>query len=84
MGFLCFWQKSQEVHISLLVIDSDKRKLGHGHLVMEYLHKKARDQGCKVTLSSFRKNQSAIRFYKSIGYEISGGDEHFVDMEKSE
>ncbi len=47
---------------------------------MLHLHNQARESGRKITLSSFKKNEGAIRFYETLGYKIIGSDENFVDM----
>jgi len=81
IGYICFCIKESEVHVSLLIIDQDKRSLGYGRMVMERIHSEVRKRNCSVTLSSFRNNSSAIRFYEKAGYRVVGGDEHFLDME---
>ena len=83
IGYICIHEKSLEIHISLLIVEPEERNLGYGRLTMAHIHKQARQRGCKVTLSSFRNNESAIRFYEKLGYTIVGGDEHFVDMAKN-
>ena len=78
VGFVCYYVKASDLHLSLLVIDPDKRDRGLGRRVMEHLQSLA----SRVTLSSFRNNYAAVRFYESLGYRIVGGDEHFVDLER--
>ena len=68
IGYVCYCVKGLEIHVSLLIIDEDKRSLGHGRMVMERIHSEARKRNCSVTLSSFRKNSSAIKFYEKVGY----------------
>lgn len=80
VGFVCYWRKTNELHLSLLIIVEDKRNIGYGQAVMERLHAEARRQNGFVTLSSFRKNLSAIKFYEKLRYSVVGGDDHFVDM----
>lgn len=80
VGYVCFSQKTAEIHLSLLIIDADKRGRGLGQLVMTRLHELARESGSKVTLSSFKNNTGAIKFYERLGYKTVGSDEHFVDM----
>ena len=80
IGYICYWEKANEIHLSLLIINSDARSEGYGTLVMNRLHEIARAKRSKVTLSSFRNNTGAIKFYERLGYKVIGGDEHFVDM----
>lgn len=81
IGYICYWSKASEMHVSLLIVDDAERGRGYGRNAMEYVHAMARQQGCRITLSSFRENVSAIKFYEKLGYAIVGGDEHFIDME---
>jgi ribosomal protein S18 acetylase RimI-like enzyme len=80
VGYICYWEKASEIHISLLIIDAKERGLGFGRKAMAYLHAEAHKRNCRVTLSSFRKNVEAIKFYEGLGYVAAGGDEHFLDM----
>ncbi len=80
VGYICFFKKEAEIHLSLLIVDAEKRDRGYGRLAMIHLHELARLDDRKVTLSSFRRNVEAIKFYKRLGYIEIGGDEHFVDM----
>ena len=81
LGYICFYQSSLEIHISLIIILPEKQRCSYGRQAMLHLHDQARQSGRKVTLSSFKENVSAIRFYETLGYKIVGSDEHFVDME---
>lgn len=49
---------------------------------MSRLEKYAHDHNKKVTLSSFKANEGAIKFYKSMGYIVTSEDEHFLDLSK--
>lgn len=80
IGYICYWSKNSEIHLSLLIVEPGYRSQGCGQLVMTQLHERARTQHSKVTLSSFRKNTGAVKFYERLGYKEIGGDEHFVDM----
>lgn len=80
VGYICYWQSDFEIHISLLIIFPEKQRHSYGRQLMLLLHDQAFRCGLKITLSSFKKNTRAIRFYENIGYKIVGSDEHFVDM----
>ncbi len=48
---------------------------------MNYVHKLADAEGRnQVTLSSFIRNEAAVRFYKSLGYQLIDSDEHFYSL----
>lgn len=48
---------------------------------MNVVHEMAREQGrSHVTLSSFTRNESAVRFYKSLGYKVTESDENFLSL----
>ena len=81
IGYICFYQSDLETHVSLIIIFPEKQRHSYGRQLMLYLHNQARQFGRKITLSSFKKNEGAIRFYENLGYKIVGGDEDFVDME---
>jgi ribosomal protein S18 acetylase RimI-like enzyme len=81
IGFICFYQSDLEMHISLMMILPEKQRCSYGRQVMLHLHDHARQSSRKVTLSSFKQNFRAIRFYETLGYKVVESDEHFVDME---
>ncbi len=80
VGYICFFEKASEIHLSLLIVDAESRDRGNGRLAMNHLHALARADRRMVTLSSFRKNAGAINFYERLGYIATGGDENFIDM----
>lgn len=80
VGYICFWQSDLEIHVSLIIIVPEKQRHSYGRQIMLHLHNQARESGRKITLSSFKKNEGAIRFYETLGYKIIGSDENFVDM----
>ncbi len=52
-----------------------------GGRVMNVVYEMAREQGrSHVTLSSFTRNESALRFYKSLGYKVTESDENFLSL----
>jgi len=80
IGFICYFEKASEIHLSLLIINSKNRNCSYGQLAMSKIHELAILKRFKVTLSSFRSNIGAIKFYERLGYKTIGGDEHFIDM----
>jgi ribosomal protein S18 acetylase RimI-like enzyme len=80
VGYICFWQSDLEMHVSLIIILPEKQRRSYGRQIMLHLHNQARESGRQITLSSFKQNEGAIRFYETLGYRIVGSDENFVDM----
>lgn len=79
---LCFKPYDNAYHIHLLIISPQYQDQSLGKKVMSLIHEKAhQEQRNQVTLSSFRNNTRAIRFYQSLGYQvIDDSDEDFVGM----
>jgi GNAT superfamily N-acetyltransferase len=80
VGYICYWKTAAEIHVSLLILNPEMRGFGFGRQIMKHVHNEARKNNCKLTLSSFRKNVAAIKFYESLGYITSVSDENFVDL----
>ncbi|MBF4437605.1 N-acetyltransferase, partial [Vibrio anguillarum] len=69
------------IHVHLLIVFPEFQNQKLGESVMNMIHKIARDQGrSHVTLSSFTRNESAVRFYKSLGYKVTECDENFLSL----
>lgn len=48
---------------------------------MDHVHHLAKHElRDNVTLSSFMRNEKAVKFYKQLGYEIKEADEHFYSL----
>lgn len=82
IGYICYFPKETEVHVSLLIIFDAFQSKGYGKIVMSKIEQNALKQNKKVTLSSFKANERAVSFYKSMGYEVISEDEHFLDLSK--
>lgn len=80
VGYVCFFETASELHVSLLIIFDDFRNKKYGRNIMETLQQRAFQKSLKVTLSSFKNNTGAIRFYKNMGYDINAEDAYFYDM----
>jgi len=80
VGYVCFFETPSELHVSLLIIFDDFRNKMYGRNIMETLQQRAFQKSLKVTLSSFKNNTGAIRFYKTMGYDIVAEDAYFYDM----
>ena len=83
VGLACFKPYDNAYHIHLLIILPQYQGRSLGKQVMALIHKRAtEDQRSQITLSSFRSNTRAIRFYQSLGYQVvADNDDNFVGME---
>lgn len=80
VGYACINNTQDELHVSLLIILKEHRGHSIGEAAMKLLQQRARDNSQRVTLSSFKNNTGAVRFYQRLGYEIASEDGHFYDM----
>lgn len=81
VGMLCFKPYDNALHVHLLIVFPEFQNQKLGERVMNMVHEIAREQGRNhVTLSSFTRNESAVRFYKSLGYEVTESDENFLSL----
>ncbi|AZL84717.1 GNAT family N-acetyltransferase [Aliivibrio salmonicida] len=83
LGFICVKQEQTSVHFHLLLIFEKYQNKGVGSAVMKYYQRYYSDRVIKVSLSAFKCNQKVIDFYSALGYQITGENEHFFDMERS-
>ncbi|GMQ46714.1 GNAT family N-acetyltransferase [Vibrio sp. 10N] len=82
VGLLCFKPYENAFHIHFLVVAPSQQGKKIGTCVMSMVHDKAiANKKDRVTLSSFTRNNKAIAFYESIGYETIEADDNFVSME---
>ncbi|ENG7994447.1 GNAT family N-acetyltransferase [Vibrio vulnificus] len=81
VGMLCFKPYENAFHVHLLIVFPEFQNQQLGGRVMNVVHEMAREQGrSHVTLSSFIRNESAVRFYKSLGYKVTENDENFLSL----
>lgn len=80
IGYVCFFETTSELHISLLIIIHSFRNKTYGRNIMENLQQRALQKSLKVTLSTFKNNTGAVRFYKNMGYNIIAEVAYFYDM----
>ncbi|MDN3648560.1 GNAT family N-acetyltransferase [Reinekea marina] len=83
IGYLCFKRYDQAIHIHLLILKPQWQNRGYGRKVMEFIHSMARLEQRDITLSSFKINTKAVSLYRSLGYHLSGEEEHFLLFRKS-
>lgn len=80
VGFIAHHTTDADLHLSLLVLAPEHQKKGIGAQAMSQIHTLAREKKMSVSLSSFKTNVDAIRFYEHLGYVQTGSDEYFVDF----
>lgn len=84
VGLLCFKPYDHAYHVHFLIVFPEYQAKGVGTAVMDYVHTLAKEEGRKeVTLSSFRSNKNALRFYKKLGYQTIQEDEHFLSLSRT-
>ncbi|KAA8681488.1 GNAT family N-acetyltransferase [Vibrio gigantis] len=81
-GLVCFKLYDNAYHIHLLIIFPQHQGHSLGKEAMTLIHKRAiEEQRSQITLSSFRCNTHAIRFYEALGYQVvDDRDTDFVGM----
>ncbi|MCS3834246.1 ribosomal protein S18 acetylase RimI-like enzyme [Aeromonas veronii] len=81
VGMLCFKPYENAFHVHLLIVFPQFQNQKLGARVMNMVHEIAREKGLShVTLSSFTRNESAVRFYKSLGYKVTESDGNFLSL----
>jgi ribosomal protein S18 acetylase RimI-like enzyme len=76
-GFVVLKCESEEIHLSLLLLRPEFQSLGIGARVMELVLAQAKFLSVPVTLSCFRENDQALKFYARHGFRITYEDAHF-------
>ena len=81
VGMLCFKPYDNALHVHLLIVFPEFQNQKLGEKVMKYVQHQACLQGRdSITLSSFVRNEHAVRFYKSLGYRVVDRDENFYSL----
>jgi N-acetylglutamate synthase-like GNAT family acetyltransferase len=67
-------EKSRFGEISAIVVNKNRRTKGVGRFMMDYAEELARGLGCKGMwlVSGFHREEEAHKFYKKLGYQITG------------
>lgn len=81
LAFLCYKVHADRLHVHLVLVFPAYQGQGLGEQIMLNIHALARQQGLtQVTLSSFRRNQGALRFYQRLGYEVTYTETDFYTL----
>src|SRR5580765_7609411 len=74
-GMLRGWDESYETPSLGVAVDPEMQGGGYGRLLMEFLHKIARQRGAnRIRLKVHPDNGRAVGLYRSLGYVFSGDD----------
>lgn len=79
-GYVVLKETEAALHVSLLLLTRKFRYRGIGSTIMKHIHEAAAAQRKQVTLSCFRNNDGALRFYLGLGYRIGHADDAFYDL----
>jgi len=78
VGYVALKDETDEVHLSLLLLQPEYRGQGIGREVMQLLMSRASESSRPLTLSCFLCNEGAMRFYQQLGFSVVTKDENFV------
>lgn len=79
-GYVAVKEDAARMHVSLIIVKPRFRSRGIGRRVMDGVHRAAADRHKSVTLSCFKRNVRALRFYSELGYRQYGADDVFADL----
>lgn len=73
LGLACGWVVVDELHITAVAVDPDRRRGGLGRTLLDALLQRARKEGARhATLEVASDNTAAIGLYASFGFQIAG------------
>ena len=72
-GVACGWMVADELHITAVAVDPDRRRSGHGGLLLQALLQRARQHGAvHATLEVASDNFAALALYAKAGFLTAG------------
>lgn len=81
VALLCYKVVGNSLHVHLLLVFPAHQGQGLGAQIMLYLHEVARQKKLShISLSSFKHNQGALRFYRRLGYVITHTEADFYTL----
>lgn len=67
--FNTFWLSGRVCYLSSIITNSDVRRKGYGHALMDHAKQLAKDRGCNaIILDSGLPREDAHRFYEKYGF----------------
>jgi len=82
-ALVCFKRYEVGIHVHLLIVKPSYQQQGVAKNIMADLNDLGVREQRDITLSSFKCNDIAIKLYQSLGYEITGEEEHFSNFRLS-
>ena len=79
LGFAGIKLLLDEAHITNIVTRKDKRNLGIGSKLLEFLIVKAKESSSLITLEVNAQNKAAIHLYEKYGFENVGTRKKYYD-----
>ena len=78
MGVACGWLVVDELHITVVAVDPDERRRGHGRCLLAALLQRARQEGAAhATLEVSDDNIAALALYNRLGFQTAGRREGY-------
>ena len=73
LGLACGWLVADELHITAVAVEPERRCSGHGGLLLQALLQRARQLGAvHATLEVASDNVAALAFYAKAGFRTEG------------
>ena len=73
LGVACGWMVDDELHITAVAVDPDRRRSGHGGLLLQALLQRARQlRAVHATLEVAGDNVAALALYAKAGFRTAG------------
>jgi [ribosomal protein S18]-alanine N-acetyltransferase len=73
VGYFCFWHVVDEAHLLNIAVHPERRNLGLGTLMMDYLERMCRESGMRtILLDVARRNTPARKLYRKCGFHTIG------------
>ena len=73
LGVACGWIVADELHITAVAVDPDRRRSSHGGLLLQALLQRARQLGAvHATLEVSSNNVAALALYAKAGFRTTG------------
>lgn len=79
-ALLCYKRCTGGLHVHLLIVLPGYRQQGVGRRVMARLMDMAHTEDRVVTLSSFKCNEGAVRFYQRLGFQVDADEADFLSF----
>ena len=74
----CGWLVEDELHITVVAVDPDERRRGHGRCLLSALLQRARQDGAAhATLEVSDDNIAALALYNRLGFQTAGRREGY-------